>query len=111
MLVILSRSKLPQKNMILFPFKHDCLYWEISNIILVKLEKALILLTLKLEDSSNIASELTSIKGVLDASIIYGPWDAYAIIETESKEELRNIVIQIRQLDGVSNTITCNVIP
>ena len=73
-------------------------------------EKALILITLKLESSSNLIQQLKDLQGVKDAALIYGLYDAYAIIETEKKDELLNIVMKIRNIYGVYNTITCNTI-
>ena len=78
---------------------------------LVKLEKALILITLKMNSSSNLVSQLINVEGVSEAALVYGLYDAFAIVETDTKEKLRNAVIQIRQLFGVHKTLTCNVIP
>ena len=74
------------------------------------IEKALILITLKLESSSNLIQQLKDLKGVKDAALIYGPYDAYAIVETDNKDDLLNIVMKIRQIYGVFNTLTCNTI-
>ena len=75
------------------------------------MEKALIQITLKMRYSSNLVSQLLNVEGVSDASLVHGYYDAFAIVETDTKEKLRNAVIQIRQIFGVHNTITCNVIP
>jgi hypothetical protein len=75
------------------------------------MEKAIILITLKLEYSSNLVNQLKNIKGVSDAALIYGPYDAYTTVQAKTKEDLRNIVMQIRQLYGVFNTLTCTVVP
>ncbi len=79
--------------------------------VLIELEKALILITLKMKYSSNLVSQRINVEGVLEAALVYGPYDAYAIVETDTKENLRNAVLQIRHLFGVHNTLTCNVIP
>lgn len=78
---------------------------------LVELEKALVLITLKMKTSSNLVSQIINVDGVSDASLVHGYYDAYAVVETDTKENLRNAVFQIRQLFGVHSTITCNVIP
>jgi hypothetical protein len=78
---------------------------------LVKLEKALILITLKMRYSSNLVSQIINVEGISEAALVHGYYDAFAIVETDTKEKLRNAVIQIRQIFGVHNTITCNVIP
>lgn len=78
--------------------------------VLAELEKARILITLKMKYSSNLVSQLIDIEGVSEAALIYGPY-ARAIVETDTKENLSNTVVQIRQLLGVQNTLTINVIP
>ncbi len=80
-----------------------------THMILIELEKALILITLKMKYSSNLKSQLNNVEGVTDAALMYGPYDAYAIVETDTKENLRTAVLQIRQLFGINNTLTCNV--
>lgn len=51
------------------------------------------------------------IPGVTDANFIYGPYDLYEMVKTETKEELRDIVTKIREMDGVRSTLTCHVMP
>lgn len=75
------------------------------------MEKALILITLKLGSSSNLLEQITAIPSVTDAEMVYGPYDAYVVLEAETKEELRDSVMKIRQVYGVHATLTCNVIP
>jgi nitrate reductase NapAB chaperone NapD len=75
------------------------------------MEKALILITLKLKSSSNLLEQVKAIPSVTDAEMVYGPYDAYAVLESKTKEELRDSVMKIRQIYGVHNTLTCNVIP
>jgi hypothetical protein len=43
--------------------------------------------------------------------MVYGPYDAYAVLESKTKEELRDSIVKIRQVYGVHNTLTCNIIP
>ena len=74
------------------------------------MEKALVLIKLKHKYSRNLLSQLKNIVGVADADFIFGPSDAYATIETESKENLWNIVTKIRNVYGVHNTLTCNAV-
>ena len=53
------------------------------------MEKALILITLKLESSSNLLEQVKAIPSVTDAEMVYGPYDAYVVLEADTKEELR----------------------
>ena len=75
------------------------------------MEKALVLITLKMEYSSNLTEQIKALPGIKDVALIYGPYDAYAILETETKEELRDLVMKIREVFGVHLTLTCNVVP
>ncbi|MFP3952231.1 MAG: Lrp/AsnC ligand binding domain-containing protein [Candidatus Bathyarchaeia archaeon] len=75
------------------------------------MDKALVLITLKLEYSTNLLENLKEIPGVIDADLIYGPYDAYTIVETDTSEELRDAVLKMREIYGVDKTLTCSVLP
>ena len=75
------------------------------------MDKALVLITVTQEFSSNLVEQNKDTPGVTDAALVYGPYDAYAIIETNTKEELRDSLMKIREVFGVHKTLTCNVIP
>lgn len=75
------------------------------------MDKALVLITVTQEFSSNLVEQIKDVEGVTDAALVYGPYDAYAIIETDTKEELRDSLMKIRAVFGVHQTLTCNVIP
>jgi len=44
------------------------------------MDKALVLITLKLKHSSNLVEQIKDIPGVTDAALIYGPYDACALL-------------------------------
>ena len=71
----------------------------------------MILITLKLKFSSNLLEQIKAIPSVTDTEMVYGPYDAYAVVESKTKEELRDSIVKIRQVYGVHNTLTCNIIP
>ena len=75
------------------------------------MDKALVLITVTQEFSSNLVEQIKDIPGVTDAALVYGPYDAYAILVTDTKEELRDSLMKIREVFGVHKTLTCNVIP
>ena len=75
------------------------------------MNKALVLITLTLKYSSNLVEQIKNIPGVTDAALVYGPYDAYAVIEAKNKEELRDSLMKIREVFGLHQTLTCNVIP
>ncbi len=72
------------------------------------MDKALVLLTLEPNIGSGVIEDLRKTDGVIDSNFIYGPYDAYAMIEAANTTELQNIVIDtIRQIDGIRSTVTC----
>ena len=75
------------------------------------MEQALVLVMLTSKYPTALPDMLKKIPGISDANFIYGPYDFYAIVKTETKEEIRDIIIQIRSMDGVKSTLTCHVMP
>ena len=73
------------------------------------MEKALILGKLSYRVPRNIIEQFKKIEGVMDADMIFGPHDFYIVINTESKEMLRDISLKIRSLDGILDTSTSYV--
>ena len=73
------------------------------------MEQALILATLTAKAPTGLPEMIKDIPGVTDANNIYGPYDLYAILKTETKEELRDVVTKIRSMEGVASTMTCHV--
>ena len=70
----------------------------------------MVLLTLEPDTGSEVLEEVKKIHGVLEAHFLYGPYDAYAMIEAPNSGELQNIVIDtIRQIEGIRSTMTCFV--
>jgi len=74
------------------------------------MDKALVLLTLEPDFGSEVLEEVQKIHGVIEAHFLYGPYDAYAMIEAPDSAELQTIVINtIRQIEGIRSTMTCFV--
>jgi DNA-binding Lrp family transcriptional regulator len=72
------------------------------------MDKALVLLTLEPNIGSGVIEDLRKTDGVIDSNFLYGPYDAYTMIEAANTTELQNIVIDtIRQIDGIRSTVTC----
>ena len=75
-----------------------------------EMDKAMVLLTLEPDTGSEVLEEVKKTHGVLEAHFLYGPYDAYAMIEAPNSGELQNIVIDtIRQIEGIRSTMTCFV--
>jgi DNA-binding Lrp family transcriptional regulator len=74
------------------------------------MEQALILGKISHRVPSNILEQFNEIEGVNDANLIYGPYDFYVTIKTDTKELMRDIAFQIRSIDGVIDSLTCYVV-
>ncbi len=74
------------------------------------MDKALVLLTLEPNIGSGVIEDIRKTDGVIDSNFLYGPYDAYAMIEAADTAELQNIVIDtLRQIEGIRSTVTCFV--
>jgi DNA-binding Lrp family transcriptional regulator len=74
------------------------------------MEQALILGTQTFAFPIKMLKELRSVPGVTSANFIFGPYDFYVRVETETKEELGEVVIRIREIEGVRTTMTCSIV-
>ncbi len=73
-----------------------------------EMDKALVLLTLEPDTGSEVLEEIQKIEGVIDTHFLYGPYDAFAMIEAPNSGDLQSIVIDtIRQIEGIRSTMTC----
>jgi DNA-binding Lrp family transcriptional regulator len=61
--------------------------------------------------SGDVAGEIASVKGVVAAEAVTGPYDVIARAEANSLDELGSLVIQrIQSVEGVTRTLTCPVL-
>ena len=74
------------------------------------MEKAVILGNLARSFPMETLDKFKGIKGVIDADIIFGPYDFYVVAQAEEKEKLSEIALKIRFTEGVTSTTTCNVV-
>jgi nitrate reductase NapAB chaperone NapD len=74
------------------------------------MEQALILGKISHRVPTDILEQFKTIEGVSDANLIYGPYDFYVTIKTESKEMMGDIAFKIRSIDGVLDSLTCYVV-
>ncbi len=74
------------------------------------MDKALVLLTLEPDAGSEVIEDIRKTDGVIESHFLYGPYDAYVMIEAADSAELQNIVIDnIRRIEGIRSTMTCFV--
>jgi DNA-binding Lrp family transcriptional regulator len=78
---------------------------------MIVMEQALILVVLAPSFKSETLDKIRKIPGVASAYLLYGPYDLFATIKANTREEMRAAVMKIRETEGIKSTITCNVIP
>ncbi len=74
------------------------------------MEQALIVGKISHRVPSNIIEKFRKIDGVNEANLIFGPYDFYVTVKTETKEKLGDIAFDIRSIDGVIDSLTCYVV-
>ena len=74
------------------------------------MEQALVLGKLSHRVPMNILEKFKAIGGINEANLIFGPYDFYVTIKTETKEKMGNIAYKIRSTDGVVDSLTCYVV-
>ena len=74
------------------------------------MEQALILGKISHRVPMNILEKFKAIEGVSEANLIFGPYDFYVTIKTDTKEKMGDIAYTIRSIEGVIDTLTCYVV-
>ena len=54
----------------------------------------------------SVLEEIREIKGVEEAYMLYGVYDILAVVKAETPEELKGIILRIRTVNHVLNTLT-----
>ena len=77
---------------------------------MVEMDTALVLLTLEPDTGSEVLEDIRKTDGVIETHFLYGPYDAYVMVEAADSAALQNIVIDnLRKIDGIRSTMTCFV--
>ena len=72
------------------------------------MESALVLLRIELSKDKEVLLKLRELDGVTEAHLMFGPYDAYAIVEAESSQQLQDVVFNnLRNIDEIKSTTTC----
>lgn len=74
------------------------------------MEQALILVVLASSFKNDILEKIRNIPNVSMAHLLYGPYDMFVTLKTETLNEMRAAVLKIRETEGIKSTVTCNVI-
>lgn len=70
--------------------------------------KAYVLIKIRAGDVKDVVSSLRRVKGVLEAHMTFGPYDAVAVVETPDVAKLGTITAsEIQPIPGVEQTLTC----
>lgn len=73
--------------------------------------RAIVLIQTDIGVETNVMNELYKLPEVLDVYIVYGIYDVVAIIEADTLEKIREVVIsKVRRIDGVRTTTTMIVV-
>lgn len=70
--------------------------------------KAYVMIKIRAGEVKEVVSRLRSIKGVVEAHMTFGPYDAMAVVETADIAKLGAITaLEIQPIPGVEQTLTC----
>lgn len=68
--------------------------------------RGLVLIRLKTKDLVNFLNNLKNVKGVKETFIVFGRFDAIALIESKKLNEIKEIVLNIQKINGIKKTET-----
>ncbi|MGC9010318.1 MAG: Lrp/AsnC family transcriptional regulator [Sulfolobales archaeon] len=74
-------------------------------------QKAIVLINIEIGSEEEIMSQLAKIPNVKETYLVYGVYDVVAVVEAQTQDELRELVVKhIRRLPKVRSTTTMMVI-
>lgn len=66
------------------------------------------MLTLEPDAGNKPVEKVKKISEVIDSEMLYGPFDAYVLIDAEDSQTLQDIIIKkVRNIEGIESTLTC----
>jgi len=74
---------------------------------MIGMQKALILVKSKSQADTNLFGKIKMFPGVVEANMIYGPYDIYTLCQDPSTMGIKKMVMDIRNMPGVVSTMTC----
>ncbi len=70
--------------------------------------KAYVLVTVRAGQLRDVVKQLRKIKGVIEAHMTFGPYDAVVVVEARDLAELGELTASsIQPIPGVERTLTC----
>ncbi|MEM0044374.1 MAG: Lrp/AsnC ligand binding domain-containing protein [Sulfolobales archaeon] len=74
-------------------------------------QKALVLINIEIGSEEEVLSKLREIPNVKETYLVYGVYDIVAVIEAQTQDELREIVVKhVRRIPKIRSTTTMMVI-
>lgn len=73
----------------------------------MRMQRALILVKSKSQVDSILFNKIKVYPGIVEANMIYGPYDIYTLCQNPSTMGIKKLVMDIRNLPGVVSTMTC----
>ena len=71
------------------------------------MERALILIKTESPSETKVFDRVKSHPKVVEANMIYGPYDLYTVCEDNTTVGIKRTVLEIRNILGVVSTLTC----
>jgi len=68
--------------------------------------RGLVLIRLKTKNLKKFLDDLKKVSGIKDSFIVFGRFDAIALIEGETLNKLKEVVLSIQSIEGVKKTET-----
>lgn len=73
---------------------------------------AVVLVNTEFDSQNKVIENLRKVEGVQEAHQVYGVYDLFVKIKANSIERLKEIIqLNIRRLEGVTNSLTLMVVP
>ena len=61
--------------------------------------------------TKEVVEAIRSLKGVASVDVVTGPYDAIAVIQAETLNEIADIIVaKVHPVPGISRTVTCLVL-
>jgi DNA-binding Lrp family transcriptional regulator len=68
--------------------------------------RAFVMLNVDLGCERDVLRELREMDGVVEAYVVDGVYDVVVVLEAESLDDLRKVILKVRGMDNVQSTLT-----
>ncbi len=73
--------------------------------------KAYVLIEAQVGKTKQVVEAVCKLEGVVSVDVVTGPYDAIAVIQTETLNNFEDLVVEkVHLLAGISRTVTCIVV-